>query len=195
MCILLFEKIKNKKDRGRYALTCIFFFIFTFFFGGVLWAIAQDFFKEKTPTAFVVTGFTVLIAFSLYLIEKLHKKKEMDAFIYDCEVIYREKRVKTQGFWDSGNLAMKNNLPVCFICPSLFYDIFAEDIFKKDGGQVCDEMQIYTLNGVKNMRLYKGELRIKKGKDIHKREVYFSPSKNMLSRVYSLLLPLCIFNE
>ena len=100
-----------------------------------------------------------------------------------------------QGFWDSGNLAMKNNLPVCFICPSLFYDIFLEGNFEKDRGQVCDEMQIYTLNGEKSVLLYRGELSIKKGKDILKREVYFSPSRNMLSRTYSLLLPSGIFDQ
>lgn len=195
MCVLPFKSLKTKKDRGMYALTSIFFFVFSFFFGGVLSAVTRDFFQDSVPQGIVIVGFSLLIAFSVYWIGKLHKKRQIYAFLYDCELIFAEKKVKTQGFWDSGNLAMKDNLPVCFVCPSLFYDVFLEDIFQKERGQVCDEVQIQTLAGKKNVRLYKGRLAVQRGKELLKREVYFAPSKNMLSRGYSLLLPSTIFEE
>ena len=55
-------------------------------------------------------------------------------------------------------------------------------------------MQIQTLSGIKNMPLYAGELYVKIKDGEIKRKVYFAPSRNMLSREYSLLLPSCIFD-
>ena len=194
MCLCLMKGMKNKNEWGMYALTSVFFFAFSFFFGGALSALALEFPQNTLPFSIVAVGFAVLTAFSVCFIEKLHQKRQIYAFLYECEVIFQEKSVKTQGFWDSGNLAMKNNLPVCFVCPSLFYDIFLEDILDKDRGHVRDEMQIHTLGGVKNIPLYAGELHVKMKNSAIKRKVYFAPSKNMLSREYSLLLPSGIFD-
>ena len=90
-------------------------------------------------------------------------------------------------------MAIKNDLPVCFVSPALMYDVFLEEILEKGRGQVCDEMEIHTLGGVKKLPLYKGELEIKTENDVIKKQVYFASSKNMLSREYSLLLPSVIF--
>ena len=195
MCLLLMKKLKTKNERGRYALTVIFFFIFSFGFGGVLLAITRDFIKERVPSAVVVVGFALLVAFSVYLIGKLYQKRAIYAYLYDCEMILQGKIRKTQGFWDSGNLAMKNNLPVCFVSPSLLYDVILEDLIVKGVGQVCDEMQIHTLGGIKRIPLYKGELVVKTKGGRIKKQVYFATSENMLSREYSILLPSSIFEK
>jgi sigma-E processing peptidase SpoIIGA len=193
MCAILVDGLKKENERGRYALTCIFFFIFTFTFGGVLSALTRDFFKKRVPTAFVVIGFAWLTAFSVYLIGKLHKKREIYGFLYDCVIVYQGKRKKIQGFWDNGNRASKNGLPICFLSPSLFYDVFLDEFLAKEGGQVCDELEIQTVGGIKKVALYKGIMEIQSGRI--KKEVYFALSKNMLSREYSVLLPSCIFEK
>jgi hypothetical protein len=59
-----------------YALTSIFFFVFSFFFGGVLSAVTRDFFQDSVPQGIVIVGFSLLIAFSVYWIGKLHKKRD-----------------------------------------------------------------------------------------------------------------------
>ena len=62
-------------------------------------------------------------------------------------------------------------------------------------GQVCDEMQIQTVSGIKSIPLYLGEIEVKGIKDRVKKQVYFAPSKHIISREYSLLLPSSIFDE
>ena len=195
LCLLAVKGIKTKKDRGRYALTCVFFFIFSFSFGGVLLALTRNFFQGKVPSLWVIVGFTCLTAFSCYLIRKMYAQRRVFRYIYECKISFQSKNLDVLGFWDSGNLAKKNLLPVCFLSPELFYDLFKEVIFSKEVGQVCDEMQIQTVNGIKNIPLYLGEIEVKGVKDTVKKQVYFAPSKNIISREYSLLLPSSIFDE
>ena len=96
------------------------------------------------------------------------------------------------GFLDSGNMATKNGLPVCFVSPDLAYDIWGEELMyssAKDEGQVCDEMQIHTVNGEKAVRLFSGEIEvfIEKGKSF-KQQSYFAVSSNMVSKEYKIIL-------
>ena len=195
LCLLVVEGIKTKKDRGRYALTCIFFFIFSFSFGGILLAVTRDFFQGKVPSLLIIIAFSLLTASSCYLIKKLYAKRQTDAYVYDCTIFYKDKSQKARGFWDSGNLAMKNQLPICFLSPELFYALYEEVIFSKGEGQVWDEMQIQTVNGEKKVCLYKGEIELETPKGKIKKQVYFTPSKNIISREYSLLLPSSIWDE
>ena len=59
----------------------------------------------------------------------------------------------------------------------------------KQSGQVCDELQITTIAGVKKVPIMKGALRIRAGKDIRKiKEVYFAVSANMIGKEYTILL-------
>ena len=195
LCLLAVKGLKTKKDRGRYALTCIFFFIFSFSFGGVLLALTRNFFEEKVPSLWIIVGFACLTAFSCYLIRKLYAKRGVYSCVYECKISFQGKKLDVLGFWDSGNLARRNLLPVCFLSPELFYDLFKEVIFSKRMGQVCDEMQIQTVSGIKTIPLYLGEIEVKGIKDRVKKQVYFAPSKHIISREYSLLLPSSIFDE
>ncbi len=195
LCLLAVKGIKTKKDRGRYALTCLFFFIFSFSFGGILLALTRDFFWGKVPSLLIIICFSLLTVFSCYLIKKLYAKKSVSAYVYECKISFKNRNLDVLGFWDSGNLARKNFLPVCFLTPELFYDLFEEEIFSKEMGQVCDEMQIQTVNGLKNIPLYLGEIEMKGINGAVKKQVYFAPSKNIISREYSLLLPSSIFDE
>ncbi len=193
LCFMAVKDIKTKKDRDRYALTCIFFFIFSFSFGGILLALTRDFFQNKVPSLLVISAFAMLTYISIRLIKKLQAQKAVYAYLYDCKVMAQGVCKEVQGFWDSGNLAIKNNIMVCFLSPELFYDIFQGNIFAKGRGQVCDELEIRTVSGVKNVAVYLGEIEVKTHVRWIKKQVYFAPSKNMLSKTYSLLLPSGIF--
>ena len=61
---------------------------------------------------------------------------------------------------------------------------------EKGAGQVCDEMIISTVSGAKKIQLYLGEIEMEN----IKKSVYFSPSPNMLSKEYKILINARIFN-
>ena len=100
-------------------------------------------------------------------------------------IVAQERQKSVLGYLDSGNLASKGEVPVCFISPEVFYELFIE----KRQGQVFDEMKIATVSGEKRVRLYKGEIQVEKVK----KQVYFSLSPNMLSKEYKVLLNARIF--
>lgn len=188
LCLLTFGEIKTKNEWGRYAFTVIFFFGFTFLFGGALTALLQEFFPEKTSFAAVAAGFAILSVFALVFLQKVYQKREVYAYIYDCEISFGAKKLCVRGFWDSGNRAEKKGLPVCFLSPLCVYELFGAALL--DGENVeKEEMRIQTLGGEKKYPLYKGEVAIQKdGKFSARQAVYFAPATNMISREYELLL-------
>lgn len=185
ICLIPFGKIKTKKDVGRYAFICLLFYVFTFTLGGVLTAV----FQQKVNLWFL-TGialvFLLVLAFGLV---KIYKKRALHQYIYPCELVFRNHKARVLGFMDSGNAANKNGLPVCFLSPDIFYDLFGQAILDKEVGQVCDEIIFETLSGIKKTKVYLAEISVEtpKGK-IQKQQAYFASSANMLNREYSLLL-------
>ncbi len=194
LCMLVSGRLKTKKEWGRYALTSIFFFCFSFGFGGTLLGVYAQFLKkgegysvEKIPSVTVFFGFALLCVFALFLICKLYARKRVFQSIYTCLIASDTNELETLGFLDSGNLAMKNGLPVCFLSPELVYALF----FEKEEGQGCDEMEISTLTGMKKVPLYKGRLNVEGVKT----DVYFAPSANMIGREYKLLLNAAVMEK
>ena len=186
LCLIAFGGVKTKKQAGKYALSVTFFFAFSFAFGGALLGVSGKFTSHKP--FWVTLGFVVLAVLALVFIKKLYQRRSVYAFIYECMVKNGEKSIRTTGFYDSGNLATKNGLPVCFLSPDLIYDLFSEEILEKSG-QVCAEMSISTLGGRKTTPLYRGKIQINGGE----KEVYFAVSTNMISREYKILLNAGIF--
>ncbi len=188
LCLIVFWRLKGKKEWGRYAFICVCFFLLTFLFGGAITALGA-------VGAWVWLAFVFLSVFSVLLIKKLYEKRAREKYVYDCEIAYKQRRVAVLGFYDSGNFARFQDAPVCFISPELIFDLFEEVALGKEAGQVCDEIAITTVNGVKKTRLFKGELTIKEKQAFCVKEVYFAPAVNMLSRGYKLLLNSRIFEE
>ena len=148
----------------------------------------------KFPIILVFLGLLLFAVFILLLIEKIYRKRSIVAFLYSCTLFYGEKVIESIGFLDSGNLAIKNNLPVCFLSPDLFYELIGETYFQ-DGGQVCDKMSIRTVNGERHVLLYCGEIALEKSKQERKKQVYFALSQNSISQEYRLLLNARFFDE
>ncbi|MBR2646652.1 MAG: sigma-E processing peptidase SpoIIGA [Clostridia bacterium] len=195
LCLIAFGNIKTKKDRGRYALTTFFFFTFTFLFGGVLLGVTQDFFKNKVPSVFVMTAFAILTVLTSVFIQKLYQKRRLQRFIYPCTVFYGENIIKVDAFLDSGNRAQKNGLPVCFLSLDTLYELRKEEIWHKGEGQVCDEIEIHTLGGVKKLPIYQGEIVLKKSVGEERKKVYLAPATNMVCREYSMILSAYVLEE
>lgn len=192
LCLVAFGRVKSKNEWGRYALSCFFFYLFTFLFGGILTAL----FKEGFSPAFTIPIFAFLTLLCVKIIAFFYQKRAVEKYVYDCYIAYDKRNIHILGFLDSGNFARHKNVPVCFLSPELIYELWGEKILRKDGGQVWDEMSITTIAGDKKQRLYKGELQIQTKKGVFTvKEVYFSPSTNMLSRDYKLLLNSRIFEE
>ena len=182
LCLIAYGKVNTKREWQKYALVCALFFTFTFCVGGALVGL----FGENISLPFVAPIALIAILFLIVLIQKIYKKRTVHRFIYDCMITHKGKHIPLLGFYDSGNLATKNGLPVCFLSPDVFYDIFGDEIFQKGAGQVFDEVAFTTLSGEKKLPAVCAELSVKKNGQ--KCKVYFAPSANMLKREYPLLL-------
>ena len=84
-------------------------------------------------------------------------------------------------------MASKDGLPVCFLVPDVFYDIFGEEMLFCEG-QVCDEIKIKTMSGERFVRVKQGEIEVKLGEKTLKKQVYFALAANMIGREYQILL-------
>ncbi len=186
--LIAIERVKTKKEWGRYALSAIFFFCMTFLFGGALLGGMENFALATLPWWVVAIFFALATPILLILIGKFYKRRGVQRQIYPCNLYFGEKTVETQGFLDSGNVATKNGLPVCFLSADIYYDLLEDFLFTdgKDRGQVLSEMKITTMAGEKNICVYRGYVMIKQGEK-RKREVYFALSKNMIGREYKVI--------
>ena len=186
VCLLAYGRLRRKKDRGRYALTCALFFAFSFSFGGALVACSGGNTMQKTPVLAVFTAFAVGSGIALWLVKKLYKRRKLYAYIYACEVSAFGKSIRAQGFLDSGNTAEKKGLPVCFLAPNLFYELYGDALFTQEEQE---KIRVVTMSGERSFPLCKGRLtiRLEKGNRIEK-EVYFTSGGNMIAREYEILL-------
>ncbi len=210
LCLIAVGEVKTRNEWLRFARTSVFFFAFSFGAGGTLLALFQDFsfqtqgngevFAQRTPIFITTILFALISVLILLFTRFLYARRLAHKYVYACNAVFEEKQVKTSGFLDSGNRAIKDGVPVCFISPELLFCLYGEDVLykqkEKEWGQVCDEMEIKTVSGAKKLALYKGKLRIKtdSGKDMEK-QVYFAVSANMLSREYKIILNSHIFDD
>ena len=187
LCILPCARLSTRKAWGKYLLASILFFAFSFGFGGTLLAVYGTLATgKKVPSGLVFLGFALLTAVGGWLVKRLYARRAIFSNVYTCTLSVGEGYIQADGFYDSGNLAMKNGLPVCFISPALLYELLDGDLFKAKG-QVCDEMQISTLTGMKTVALYAGKIGLEIGGQRVDKDVYFAPSAHMIGREYAVL--------
>ena len=191
LCMLAFGRLKSKREWARFGVFASLFFALSFAFGGAIYAGAQFFSGEWIKILLTPACFVVLTATSLFLFQKIYKKRALWQHLYECKATVGEKSVSALGFLDSGNMATKDGAPVCFLSPERAYELWGEEwLFStKERGQVCDEMQISTVTGVKNIPLVKGEIEIRTKEGMRQiKEVYFAVSSNMIGKEYSMIL-------
>lgn len=191
ICLVAFPSIQNRKEGGRYALTLLFFLLFSFVFGGSLLAvffafptIQEGYYLKKIASPLVFVCFSLLLFVSIFGIRYWQGKKGIYQNLYLCKIYSAKTSREVRGFLDSGNLVCYEDRPVCFLSPDLIFDLFEEEILSKGEGQVCDEIRISTMAGERTLPLYQGEIEIN-GRKI---SVYFAPSRHRIGREYDVLL-------
>lgn len=196
LCMIAFGRLKSKKEWGKYSLFSALFFGLSFCFGGGLLGWTQGLSVNKTRAVWTPLAFLLFLCAVLFFAQKVYKKRSVWRYIYECKIVSGEHSARVRGFFDSGNIATKNGIPVCFLSAETVYELWGNEIVfgEKGRGQVCDEMEIATMTGMRRVPLYKGELEIKTGGEIRRvKEVYFALSTNMISREYHLILHSRIF--
>ena len=191
LCLLAFPRLKSKKDVGRYALTCACFFFFSFALAGAIFGLYSGFAFQEGGYFFGQLPFSVLLIFACclfllfrFLLKKIYEKRALHSHIYDCAILYNKRRVAILGYLDSGNLASKFGVPVCFVSPDIVFDFWENEYYSPQ-----EFIAIETLGGEKTLPLYCGELEIKvNNKNLIKKQVYFAPSAHIVSREYKMLL-------
>lgn len=186
LCLVVVGRVKTRKEWGRYVLSCIFFFAYSFAFGGALTALTGATLEDRAPIFIVLGGFSFFALCSIFLIKKFYQKRTEYHYIYDCVLIINKKMIKARGFLDSGNTASKNGLPVCFVAPELGFTLWGEEVL--NGKDSEEELEITTLGGKKKMPLYLGEVQVYVNGKYRQIQTYFAPSTNIVLREYQVIL-------
>ena len=196
LCIVALPKSVN--IRSALPFTLLWFFALSFAFAGGLFALyavgeeyGQSYLFQRIPATVVLLCLFVFTAFSIRVISKIHQKRRVQKWIYECVLHSSINEIAVSAFLDSGNLANRAGLPVCFLTPDLIYELFE----RKHTGQVCDEITISTISGQKTLPLYKGNIEVFTKEKTLCKEVYFAPSIHMISKEYSVLLPAEVLEE
>lgn len=177
MCFLLVFPIKSKKGWGRYAFICISFYFCTFCFAGFL-------------SAFHAESFWIWIEFFLSCLfcaisaHAFYKRKKYARFLYVCQLFIGEKQTSTVGYFDSGNLAEYQGVPVCLLSPEIAYSLLefsCEALYENK-----QTITIRTLSGAKQVPIFLGEILLTG--EHKKKRVYFAIVGNMVNREHKLIL-------
>ena len=194
LCLFAFDGLKKKNGWGRYALSVLVFFLLTFTCGGALSALQTALGFSALPKTLVIIGFFALCLTLCFVIAKLYQQKRLYTYIFDCKISIKSQEKRLKGYLDSGNLATKNGLPVCFLSPEIFYDFFGEEMLL-GWGQVRDEIKIVTMSGERVFPVKQGEMEIKTAEKWVKKQVYFACGTNMIGREYQILLQARLLDE
>ena len=180
LCFFAFGRVKTKKEWGRYLTNCFFFFFSTFVFGGALTAL-------NAKNQVIWLDFILLSAFFLILVRILYQKRAVARFLYDCKITISGNSCIVQGFYDTGNLAKYNHIPVCLLSPEIAFELLKEQ--EDFENLFTEKINLSTINGEKQTHVLFGEIEIQN----EKRQVYFAVSSNMVKRDYQLILHSEIF--
>lgn len=193
--LLVAVAVKKGKGRGRYALTALLFYALSFAFAGlltgVLGALDVEYFSSdyggivtSLPVGALFAALVLFAALCCYGVSRLYRLKKTHENIRSCEVQGEKGSVCALGYMDTGNTARYKGLPVCFVTPDLFYDLYGTEAN-------CEKTVICTLAGEKTVSVCKAmRLKIGQGKDETLLEgVYLSPSSGLIGREYKMLLP------
>lgn len=199
--VLCFAAI-GEKGAGRYAMSVIFFYAFSFALGGALLAVygafslptssvGDGYLTASAPVGGVIAGCFFFCVFAWRLIRRLHQKRRIFRFLYLCRVTLGSRFVEADGFLDSGNRASvyaKNSFfagerPLNFLSPDLAYELLGDR-------EMTEETAIATVNGEKTVKIFRVDrLEIYCGNKPNIIEnVYFAPTPHIRAREYKILL-------
>ena len=149
----------RKKERGRYALSVASYYGLSFAFAGAVYAFCGVFGIDYAVgdglyigvpigTVCAVCVFTGLGAVAL--VKAVYKRRKLTRFLYPCLLKFKDRQVRAEGYLDSGNLAKKGGIPICFVNAELFFDLFGLRAFDK----AEEELAIATVAGERKIKLF-----------------------------------------
>ena len=134
-----------------------------------------------------VCACAVILGWGMVVVsKKLYQRRNLARLIYPCELRKGDRQVRAEGYLDSGNLAKKNGVPICFVNAEVFFDLFGVNAF--DDGD--DELKIATVTGEKKIKLFLlDELWIYSGKERNiVNKPYCAVSPALQGKEYGVLL-------
>ena len=183
-CFLGFGCKIPKKDRGRYEASVIAYYVLSFVFAGGVYAFCNVFnvnyaFADGiyvgVPIATVSSACVFLGIFTGKLIKAVYKRKGIARFIYSCRLSVGDRQVRADGYLDSGNLAEKSGVPVCFLSAELFFDLFGLKAFEESADELC----VSTVSGERRIKLF----------ILDELLIYLESGKNIVNKPYCAVSP------
>ena len=179
ICLCSFKRGVFKNDRGRYALSVLSFYVLSFAFAGGVYGVCAIFNLDYAYVGGIIVGaplgvcFSVGVGFFVFVkkfVKEIYKRKIKTEFFYKCELTLNGKRVRTDGFVDSGNLASKNGKPVCFVTPDLFFEL----VGLETSSLAMDELAVSTVLGNKKIKIF----------FLDEIKIYCDGGENIISKPY-----------
>ena len=173
-----------KKDRGRYEISVVSYYALSFLFAGGVYGFCNAFhinyaFADGVfvgvPIATVSAVCVFLGVFTGKLIKAVYKRKAIARFIYPCKISVGDRQVRAKGYLDSGNLAEKSGIPVCFLSAELFFDLFGVRAFEESADELC----VSTVSGEKRIKLF----------ILDELLIYSERGKNIVNKPYCAVSP------
>ncbi|MBR2341625.1 MAG: sigma-E processing peptidase SpoIIGA [Clostridia bacterium] len=183
-CFLGFNCKIHKKDVSRYVMSVISYYAVSFAFAGGVYAFCGlfqidyafgDGIYVGVPIATVCAVVCSMALAIKKLIKAVYRRRAVARFIYSCKLTKGNRQVRADGYLDSGNLAKKSGVPVCFLSAELFFDVFGAKAFEE--GE--DELLISTVSGEKRIKLFV----------LDELLIYFEKEKNIVYKPYCAVSP------
>lgn len=149
----------RRKDIGRYEASVVSYYCLSFVFAGGVYAFCNVFdvnyafgngIYVGVPIATVCAVCIFLIFLARKLVKAVYRRILISRFIYPCKLVLAGRQVRADGYLDSGNLAQKSGVPVCFLSAELFFDVFGARAFENGEEELC----VSTISGEKRVKLF-----------------------------------------
>lgn len=199
--VYVFLKFQNIK---RFIKGLIYFYLISFFLGGMCFAIIYFFNIKQTDiiyfTIFLI-GYLFFVFFEKIIL--LIKSSFFDKNIYyDLEIYYMGKNIKVYGMLDTGNHLKEpfTGNPVIIVYKKIFNDFFGKDFLEDEKNKLSEKITIIPFKtvGVENglmIGVKPEKVKIKNDNDyLEKDNIVIAFSNKPLSNKYDALLGLEAIN-
>lgn len=169
----------------EYALAILFFYLYTFAFGGLLLGMyaffdidydgAGGYFIAQAPLGAVLCGGLVFLLLVRRLFSALYRRYRRTKLLYRCRIALADGReIAGMGLLDTGNSLMRGDRPVCLLDPVLALELFGAPPPRED----MESLRVHTATGDGELKIFPARI-----------EIYSAAGKNIIENVYFALTP------
>lgn len=195
LCLIATDSKKLKVN----FLAVLFFYLYTFAYGGLIIGVYSFFNIEyrdsayllsQTPAGIAIFFLPVSVLIVVYLTGALYRRYKKRKLIYQCKITFNDNFVEVTGLYDTGNGLTYEGEPVCLIDAALAKKLTA--------GERTEYKNIYvhTATGAGIFNVFQAKLQIySEGRENIIDKVYFAVSPEPLGKGYGLILQPSICKE